>query len=476
MNIFCGAGQIGRKFVRLWMDCSLKADCFIDNNSELWEKEVEGVCVKSFEEMAVQSEDSCYYITCVAVNSMRKQLISLGVKEEQIKDCSIISKMFGCAIQQPGFHVKCTTASPVWGNDFGKILFDLQAGLVLGGVESWSAQTCQYLKGLGWETGFLLSDLPAKKGEEDTGSLGEEDLVSVKFQDNMSEYEKIVCLSNRIVEAGCRNIVVNFIGYNLAAACLVKRNYSDKIRVIAVVHNDEDLYYECYKPFENYIDKYLFISERIRNKMLQSGFPKNKLEYLPWAIACEEKLSHTYTVLGEPLRIGYAGRIQVWQKRLDHIITIAKRLKEMRIDFRLELAGSGSYEEELKQQIKENCLEDKIQFLGLLKPVDISAFWKRQDIMVSCSDWEGHSISQGEAMANGAVPIVTDVSGVTDDITDGKNGFIVDVGSVEQIIEKIVYLYNHRELLSVMGERAHQTILRNNNCKNLENQWRNMLI
>lgn len=476
MNIFCGAGQIGKKAIRLWMECNLKVDYFVDNNSELWGKDIEGVGVKSFEEIAALTDNIWFYITSKSVNVMKEQLLSLGVREEQIKDCSIISKMVGYAIQQSRFKMQIATVSSFLGNDSGRILFDLQGGLVLGGVESWSAQTSQKLKGLGWETGFLLSGFQEDPGRKEAGLGYTEDLVAVQFRNNMSEYEKLTYLSSKIAAIGCRNIIINFIGYNLVAACLLKRCYPDKIRVIAVVHNDEDVYYECYKLFEKYIDRFLFISQRIKNRMLQNEFPENKLEYLSWEIACEENLVHAYTFFGEPLRIGYAGRIQVWQKRMDYIITIAKRLKEMRIDFRLELAGSGSYEEELRQQVDENGLEGEIQLLGLLKPEDISDFWKKQDIMVSCSDWEGHSISQGEAMANGAVPIVTDVSGAVDDITDGENGFIVEVGSVEQIVEKIAYLYEHRELLPVMGEKAHQTILRNNNSKKLEKLWQDLLI
>lgn len=476
MNIFCGAGLIGRKSIHLWKECGLKADFFLDNNSELWETEIEGVCVKSFEEIALIPEDSIFYITCNSVDIIREQLLSLGIWEEKIKDCSDILIMFGYAMQQPEFKTQISTANSVVNNDSEEILFDLQNGLMLGGVESWSIQTSHRLRDLGWKTGFLLNGLPAEKAEKDAGSWSKENLVLVKYREEMSVCGRIVHLSNYLVETGCRNMIVNFVGHNLVAACLAKKNYPDKVKVIAVLHNDEDVYYAWYRVFEKYIDRFFFISQMIKDRMLKCGFPENKLEYLPWEIDCEEKLTHAYTISGEPLRIGYAGRIEVRQKRLDRMVAVVKKLKEMRIHFRLELAGSGSYEEELKKQIKEDNLENEMRLVGLLDPVDISGFWERQDIMVSCSDWEGHSISQGEAMANGVVPVVTDVSGVRDDVTDGENGFIVEVGSVEQVVEKIVYLYEHRELLPIMGEKAHQTILINNNAAKLERQWQDMLI
>ena len=42
----------------------------------------------------------------------------------------------------------------------------------------------------------------------------------------------------------------------------------------------------------------------------------------------------------------------------------------------------------------------------------IGAFWKDKDVCLSFSDYEGRSISIMEAMANGAVPVVTATSGV----------------------------------------------------------------
>ena len=78
--------------------------------------------------------------------------------------------------------------------------------------------------------------------------------------------------------------------------------------------------------------------------------------------------------------------------------------------------------------------------------------------MVSCSEWEGHSISQSEAMAEGAVPVITDVSGARDDVTDGYNGYVVDVGDIDALADRIQKLYLDRTKLKQMSIRAHDTI------------------
>ena len=160
---------------------------------------------------------------------------------------------------------------------------------------------------------------------------------------------------------------------------------------------------------------------------------------------------------------------------MDLLWKTAWGLAEQGIDFRLEIAGHGDYLDTLKKLTEEKGLRDNIHFLGLIPREEISAFWKRQDIMVSCSDYEGHSISQGEAMAAGAVPVITDVSGALDDVEDGVNGFVVRPGSTGQLIEKLSFLYHHRELLPRMGERAYQIVKERNNEEQCRKLWEEIL-
>lgn len=95
--------------------------------------------------------------------------------------------------------------------------------------------------------------------------------------------------------------------------------------------------------------------------------------------------------------------------------------------------------------------------------------------MISCSEWEGHSISQAEAMAEGAVPVITDVSGARDDVTDGYNGFVVEIGDIETMAEKIVYLYHNPAILKQMGMRAHDTIYRRQNNMDQGAFWEGLI-
>ena len=202
----------------------------------------------------------------------------------------------------------------------------------------------------------------------------------------------------------------------------------------------------------------MVISSRIEEKLVSFGMEKKRIGHLEWQVSCKKIMDRTFRKEGVPLQIGYAGRITVMPKRLDLFFVLAEMLKRKKVDFHITIAGAGDYSEILQERIKEEKLQDQINFIGRIEREYIPDFWRKQDIMISCSEWEGHSISQVEAMAEGVVPVITDVSGTRDDVTDGYNGFVIAIGDMETMAEKISYLYYNPEELDAMGIRAHDTI------------------
>jgi glycosyltransferase involved in cell wall biosynthesis len=63
-----------------------------------------------------------------------------------------------------------------------------------------------------------------------------------------------------------------------------------------------------------------------------------------------------------------------------------------------------------------------------------------------------------EAMIAGVVPIVTDSGGSPELVEHGISGFVVPPGEAQPIADRILALYNDRELHSRMGEAARQRI------------------
>ena len=91
---------------------------------------------------------------------------------------------------------------------------------------------------------------------------------------------------------------------------------------------------------------------------------------------------------------------------------------------RLLIAGTGPYEERLKELAASMPSKDKICFLGHV--ANMHEFYQMSDIYILSSDNEGLSLAFLEALASGLVCVTTKCTGTKEVIQDGINGFLVD--------------------------------------------------
>lgn len=461
MYVFFGAGKIGKRILSFCRWFGFEPDYFVDNNNEI--EEVEGVKVIT-PKKALEMLDVIFMVTCLHKDSITEQLEELGVNRNNIVNANSEIVVYDYLMEQGriSYFNKRSFAHDAFSKE--KVLFDLANGLALGGVETWSIQTARMLEEMGYETTLLVNSSKPKIMETDV------DFLWANFGKGITD-----CMEC-ILSSGAKYIVSNFVSSNFLAACVIKKIFGENIKLISVVHNDEEHYYEKYVQMQEYIDYCLTISNHIKIKLIDRGFPKDKIRDLRWEIPCEDALERVYSEETKPLKIGYAGRVVIEQKRMDIICAMVDQLADRGVDFFLEIAGTGNYLNELESQFRKKGLIKFVKMHGFIDNTKIHHFWKKQDIMISCSDYEGHSITQCEAMSEGVVPVITDVSGGRDDIVDGESGFIVPVGAVDEIVEKICFLYANRRVLETMGRKAYETIKENNNKSELIKLWESLLV
>ena len=86
-------------------------------------------------------------------------------------------------------------------------------------------------------------------------------------------------------------------------------------------------------------------------------------------------------------------------------------------------------------------------------------FWKKIDIYLNFSEFEGTSLSMLEAMSYGCVPVASDVSGVKDFIEHGINGYIYNFGDLDMLCQNIFLLEKDRKLMRNMGGLSREIIM-----------------
>lgn len=442
-KVIWGTGKIGLEIFQFWKRFGVRPDYFCDNNSLNWGTELAGVQIISPNEL-FQEDVAKIYIACKQYHEILQQIMVAGVKRKNI---IIADSVFSpeMLLDLSDIFYKVSVQENVEKQTVFECLIDLSGGMVLGGVERWSYSLAKIVKGIGMDAAYVVPSQAPRTVVDNTFPI-----VSIPSE----KEENIKNCINYIIHMNPKSIICNFPFEFMQAACIVKKHYNHSLKIIAVVHNDEEIYYRTYLTWNQWIDKCFSISSKIRKNLIDKGMDEKKIENLSWNIECPEMGRRKYSKENSRIRIGYAGRITRTQKRLDLIIPIADLLRKKGIDFQIQIAGIGDYYEEMMKEIVNNGFEKNIELLGYVEHENIFDFWLNQDICLSCSEWEGHSITQSEAMSVGAVPVLTNTSGVEDDVQNGMNGFIVEIGDVEAIAECISKLYHDRTMLVRMGENC----------------------
>ncbi|MFB7138928.1 glycosyltransferase [Gottfriedia sp. NPDC056225] len=113
------------------------------------------------------------------------------------------------------------------------------------------------------------------------------------------------------------------------------------------------------------------------------------------------------------------------QKGFDIAIDAAKILQDSGLEFTWYIIGDGGEKAELISQIHRNGLEKRVELLGLRE--NPYPYIKNCDIFVQTSRYEGKSIVLDEAKILYKPIVVTNYTTVKDQVTDGKNGMIVEI-------------------------------------------------
>ena len=453
-HILWGTGLSGKINLDFLTRVNKFPDYICCNDSKLWGKMFYGIKIISPEQLKsyIKTEQIFVYIASYAYFEIKEQLLSIGLDENHILRAQF--PYYNTYKREYDFLLnKNLPTVNINTNRKKGYIFDLYVGTSLGGVASWvySQQKIFQKNNIDIVT-ILPSDVIYKK----ENITGPSEIIERSEKNGL--YEGVLAY---LLTSDYSSFINMTICESFVASCKAKAILGDHFTNIVVVHGDFEPYYMAYANFEKYIDFYLVISERIYQRFLELGIPKNKIVKLEWNVDFNFD-NRKYSPKENPLQITYFGRLTVGQKRCDLLIPLVKKLNEIKVNYILNIAGSGTYEAELKDKFRSLNLKSFVNFVGEIKNCDVESYLEKQDIFISCTEYEGHTIAQYEAIGCGCVPVVTDVSGASDDIEEGYNGYIVKIGDIEDMSKKIKKLDDDRALLEIMGLRGRNKIIKNN--------------
>ncbi len=118
------------------------------------------------------------------------------------------------------------------------------------------------------------------------------------------------------------------------------------------------------------------------------------------------------------------------------------------------LIGQDPYSNEVKRLAS---LESSVLLMGEMTRDELKKVYLEIDVLVCSSLEETLSIVTTEAMMHGKACIVSDTTGIADYIHDGINGLVFKSGNVDELADKMRWIFNNEKDISQIGRNARQT-------------------
>lgn len=175
----------------------------------------------------------------------------------------------------------------------------------------------------------------------------------------------------------------------------------------------------------------------------------------------------------ECANIVMAGRLTE-QKNYMMVLQAMKEVHRKWPKVKLNIFGKGDKKKELDEFIVNNGMKEYIFLRGWTN--DTLQEFQNGDIFILSSNFEGMPNSLMEAMALGLPCIATDCpTGPSDLIDNGINGFLIPVGDVSALQNKISYLLGENaNVRKIIGCSAKQKIFNSYNVEKICKKWENL--
>tara|TARA_B100000678_G_scaffold186719_1_gene156096 strand:+ start:257 stop:1387 length:1131 start_codon:yes stop_codon:yes gene_type:complete len=140
-------------------------------------------------------------------------------------------------------------------------------------------------------------------------------------------------------------------------------------------------------------------------------------------------------------------------KRISDVVAVFHRIQKEHNAVLLML-GEGPEKERARQQAQELGIGDKVKFLG--KTSEVVRVLCISDLFLLPSEAESFGLAALEAMAAGVPVISSNTGGIPEVNINGVTGFTADVGDVDRMAEKALYILQGDARLYQFGRQARQ--------------------
>ncbi len=209
----------------------------------------------------------------------------------------------------------------------------------------------------------------------------------------------------------------------------------------------------------HYADSIIAVAEAAKDNLTATGVDAKKISVILNGVEGLKRADNTEREeikkrfgIGDEKVVSIVARLEDI-KGHDYYIEAADKLLKEGINAKFFIAGTGSYEEHLKNKVKEMDREDSIIFTGFISDVD--KLMNVTDIQANASfGTEATSLALLEGMSIGIPAVVSDFGGNPGVIKNGINGFVVEKKNADALAKKLKELLTDDELYKRLSDGA----------------------
>lgn len=219
------------------------------------------------------------------------------------------------------------------------------------------------------------------------------------------------------------------------------------------------LFYRRRKTLQQEAALFIAVSEFIKGKLLNTGFPEEKVVVHYEGIDLEQ-FKPDPQIPREPIVL-FVGRLTE-KKGCDDLIKAMGKVQAAIPNAELVMIGDGSLLAQLQELASQELRQ--YRFLGVQPPEVVKQWMNRAYLLCNPSKTAPNGDSEGlgmvfvEAHAMGLPVVSTQHGGIAEVVESGKSGFLVPEGDWQQLASKIEQLFSQPDLWQTFSKNAQETV------------------
>ena len=238
------------------------------------------------------------------------------------------------------------------------------------------------------------------------------------------------------------------------------------------------------------VDKVICINDILKEDVLSRRIDEDKVEVLPNGVnttkflpnsETRDRLKKDLNLTNYNIIIGYIGSILSYEG-LEYIVEAMQKIKQKYdLSCKFILLGEGNHKDKLDEYTRRIKMTNNVMYLGKKSNEEIPKFYDIFDIVIYprknltvCNTTSSSKILEAMSMAK---PIIVSRLKVYDDvINENVTGLYCEPDDVEDLVDKIMLLYNDKDLSETIGQNARSWVTENREWKILGNEMRDIYL